>query len=65
VISKARKVLLKARKSPFFKSNLVSSSQKVDLLFRWVVWTLLIALLLGGKPWEFPENGKFWLEGVG
>ena len=32
------------------------------LLLRWAFWTLLIALILGGKPWVFPKNGKYWIE---
>jgi hypothetical protein len=23
---------------------------------------LLITLILGGRPWKFPVNGKYWME---
>lgn len=31
------------------------------LLLQWLLWAILIALILGGKPWRFPQNGEFLL----
>ena len=35
-----------------------------DLALKWVIWTLMISLILGGKPWKFPGGGNAWLESV-
>lgn len=29
-----------------------------DLIIRWALWTLFLALVLGGEPWEFPQGGE-------
>lgn len=28
------------------------------VLFQWLFYSLLIALVLGGKPWVFPNGGR-------
>ena len=28
----------------------------------WALWILLLALILGGKPWFFPGGGKYLME---
>jgi hypothetical protein len=33
-------------------------------VLRWAFWSLLFALALGGHPWKFPGDGKWWLEGL-
>lgn len=33
------------------------------VFFKWIFWTLFFACLLGGKPWLFPENGKYLFQG--
>jgi hypothetical protein len=31
-------------------------------LLQIALWTLLFSLILGGKVWHFPENGRFLLQ---
>lgn len=31
-------------------------------LLRWASWTLFLSLVVGGIPWRFPANGKYWLD---
>ena len=33
-----------------------------DSLIEWSMRTLLLALLIAGKPWEFPAHGQFLFE---
>jgi hypothetical protein len=30
--------------------------------FRFSIWAMAAALVLGGEPWRFPQNGRRWLE---
>lgn len=30
-------------------------------ILRYLLWALFISLLIGGAPWKFPGNGKYWL----
>jgi hypothetical protein len=34
------------------------------VVLRWILWALFFAILLGGRPWIFPENGKLWIESL-
>ncbi len=38
--------------------------QTEQVLLKWVIWTLLIGVVLGGKPWVFPGGGKYWIDRV-
>jgi hypothetical protein len=32
------------------------------ILLELILGTLLVALILGGVPWKFPGQGKYWLD---
>ena len=34
------------------------------IIFKWVLWTLLFSLILGGVPWRFPGGGQYWIQNV-
>lgn len=34
------------------------------LLFKWIVWTLVFSMILGGTPWKFPAQGRYWLDAL-
>jgi hypothetical protein len=27
----------------------------------YAIWVLVLALVAGGKPWHFPQNGNLWM----
>jgi hypothetical protein len=35
-----------------------------DILFRWVLLSLIFATLLGGIPWKFPAHGRYWIKNL-
>lgn len=51
------------KKFGFLKKGQDGASFELFLL-KWVILSLLIALILGGRPWKFPAGGKFWINSV-
>lgn len=37
------------------------SNALADYILNWILWTLTLALILGGTPWSFPQSGRLWL----
>mgnify|MGYP000016366205 CR=1 FL=1 len=31
-------------------------------IIRWVIWTLVSSVILGGTPWRFPAEGEYWIQ---
>lgn len=38
--------------------NEKKSSSLLRLLFSWIGWTLIYALILSGRPWPFPQQAS-------
>jgi hypothetical protein len=34
------------------------------IILKWILWTLTFTLIIGGTPWHFPAQGRYWLESV-
>ena len=33
-------------------------------IFKWAVLILLFSLIMGGRPWPFPDGGRLWLKAL-
>jgi len=42
----------------------MEKASTIHLIYRWILMTLIIAIIISGKPWEFPRGGVPLLENI-